>query len=145
FCIAFDSAVDAVAAALDAQRALFAETWSGTGPLRARMALHTGAVEHRDGDYFGPALNRVSRLLSTAHGGQTVLSLATEELVRDQLGDGVSLRDLGERRLRDLNRPERIFQLVARDLPSDFPALRSLEAIPNNLPVQLTSFVGRER
>src|SRR4030095_8728073 len=113
--------------------------------LKVRMALHTGAAEQRDGDYFGQSLNRVSRILSSAHGGQGLLSLPTEELVRDHLPQGVQLRALGEHRLRDLARPEQLFQLVASDLPSQFPALRSLESVPNNLPVQLTSFVGRER
>ena len=109
------------------------------------MALHTGAAETRDGDYFGQSLNRVARILASAHGGQVLLSLPTEELVRDNLPPGVQLRALGEHRLRDLARPEHLFQLVAPDLPSQFPALRSLESVPNNLPVQLTSFVGRER
>src|SRR5581483_10883580 len=145
FCVAFDTAHTAFIAALEAQRLLNGESWDQTGPLKVRMALHTGPAEHRDRDYFGPALNRVSRLLAAAHGGQTLLSLPTEELVRDQLPDGVRLRDLGERRLRDLTRPERIYQLVADDLPSEFPSLRSLESVPNNLPAQLTTFVGRER
>ena len=145
FYVAFDTAQDAFTAALEAQRALQAASWDGVGELKVRMAVHTGAAEHRDGDYFGPALNRVSRILSAAHGGQVLLSLATEELVRDFLPTGVQLRHLGEHRLRDLARAEHLFQLVANDVPSQFPALRSLESVPNNLPVQLTSFVGRER
>ncbi len=145
FCVAFDTAQNALDAALQAQRQLHATAWEKVGALKVRMALHTGAAEHRDGDYFGQPLNRVSRILAAAHGGQTLLSLATEELVRDHLPDGVRLRDLGERRLRDLTRPERIFQLTANDLPSEFPPLRSLESVPNNLPNQLTSFIGRER
>ena len=145
FCVAFDTAPGAVDAALEAQRLLNTGVWEETGPLQVRMALHTGSAEQRDGDYFGQSLNRVSRLLAAAHGGQILLSLPTEELVRDHLGDGVRLRDLGERRLRDLTRPERIYQLVANDLPSEFPPLRSLESVPNNLPAQLTTFIGRER
>jgi class 3 adenylate cyclase len=145
FCVAFSTPHEALNAAVAAQRLLNNETWDETGALRVRMALHTGAAELRDQDYFGPALNRVSRLLNAAHGGQILLSLATAELVRDRLADGITLRDLGERRLRDLNRPERIFQILARDLPAEFPPLRSLEAVPNNLPAQLTSFIGRER
>src|SRR6185436_11594773 len=105
------------------------------------MTLHTGAAEHRDGDYFGQSLNRVARILASAHGGQVLLSLPTEELVRDLLPLGVQLRALGEHRLRDLARPEHLFQLLAPDLPSAFPGLRSLENVPNNLPVQLPSFV----
>ena len=104
-----------------------------------------GAAEIRDGDYFGQALNRVARLLAAGHGGQTLLSLATGELVRDQMPEGAALRELGEHRLKDLNRPEHIFQLEAPGLDEKFPPLRSLENFPNNLPVQLTSFVGRER
>ncbi|HEX9438485.1 MAG TPA: tetratricopeptide repeat protein, partial [Roseiflexaceae bacterium] len=110
-----------------------------------RMALHTGAVEVRDGDYFGAPLNRVARLLAAGHGGQTLLSAAAWELVRDQLPPDVELRDLGEHRLRDLTRPERIFQLVAPDLPADFPPLRALAPHTTNLPAQPTALIGRER
>ncbi|MBI3970659.1 MAG: AAA family ATPase [Chloroflexi bacterium] len=110
-----------------------------------RIALHSGAAQERDGDYFGPALNRVARLLAIGHGGQTLLTLPTEELVRDNLSEGASLRDLGERRLKDLIRPERVFQLVTPDLPQTFPPLRSLDARPNNLPAQPTPLIGRER
>jgi predicted ATPase/class 3 adenylate cyclase/two-component SAPR family response regulator len=143
-CAAFSTAADALAAALAAQRALAAEGWGPVGTLRVRMALHTGAVEARDGDYLGAPLNRVARLLAAAHGGQILVSLAAAELVREQLPEGASLRDLGASRLRDLIRPEQIFQLVAPGLPADFPPLRSLEAFPHNLPLQLTSFIGRE-
>jgi predicted ATPase/class 3 adenylate cyclase len=145
FCAAFHTPPEALAAALAAQRALHAEAWGEMSALRVRMALHTGTADLRDGDYFGQPLNRVSRLLSAGHGGQTLLSLATQELMRDQLPPGIELKDLGERRLRDLIRPERIFQLVAPDLPSEFAPLRSLEAFAHNLPMQLTSFVGREK
>src|SRR5215213_3490431 len=119
FCCAFPTAPDALEAALEAQRTLLGEEWEGTGPLRVRMALHTGAAEERDGDYFGPPVNRVARLLSGAHGGQVLLSLPAQQLVRDQLPEGTSLRDLGEYRLKDLFRPERVFQLLAPELPSE--------------------------
>ncbi len=145
FCVAFPVAVGALEGAVTAQRLLRDEPWQDIDGIKVRMGLHTGSAESRDSDYFGPVLNRVSRLLAAAHGGQVLLTLATEELVRDHLPEGVSLRDLGERRLRDLNRPERVFQAVAPDLPAEFPALRSLEIFPNNLPVQLTSFIGREK
>jgi predicted ATPase/class 3 adenylate cyclase len=141
----FGRAQDAVAAAVEAQRALNAEPWVETGPLRVRMGLHTGTAETRAGDYFGPALNRAARLAASAHGGQVVVSEATVGVVRDALSDGVGLEDLGEHRLRDLTRPERVFQLVHADLEREFPPLRSLEAVPGNLPVQVTSFVGREQ
>jgi class 3 adenylate cyclase len=145
FCVAFGSAMNAVRAAADAQHALASAAWEDTGPLRVRMALHSGEAEHRDGDYFGQTLNRVARVLSAGHGGQTLLSRVTAERVREKLPRGISLRDLGERRLKDLSKPERIFQLVAPDLPAEFPPLRSLEVLPNNLPAQVTSFVGRTR
>jgi class 3 adenylate cyclase len=87
------------------------------------MALHTGAAEERDGDYFGPSLNRVARLLSAGHGGQVLLSLATHELVRDELPEETGLRDLGERRLKDLSRPERVFQITSSSLPIEFAPL----------------------
>ncbi|MDF2702547.1 MAG: adenylate/guanylate cyclase protein [Rubrobacteraceae bacterium] len=145
FCCAFSTAPDALETALAVQRALSGEEWEATGPLRVRMALHTGAAEERDGDYFGPPVNRVARLLSAAHGGQVLLSLPTQELVRDQLPAGASLEDLGERHLKDLFRPERVFQLRTPALPSEFPPLKTLESLPNNLTAQPTPLVGRER
>src|SRR5918997_3674657 len=145
FCVAFPSAPHALEAALAAQRALLSEGQEKTGPLRVRMALHTGSADERGGDYFGPPVNRVARLLSAGHGGQVLLSSATKELVRDTLPEGASLTDLGERRLKDLFRPERVFQLTAPGLPAEFPPLRTLESRPNNLPLQPTPLVGRER
>jgi predicted ATPase/class 3 adenylate cyclase len=145
FCCAFPTAPDALEGALDAQRLLLKERWAESDPLRVRMALHTGAAEERDGDYFGPPVNRVARLLSAAHGGQVLLSAATHEMVRDQLPAEMNLAELGEYRLKDLFRPERVFQLVSPDLPSEFPPLRTLEAYRNNLPLQPTPLVGREK
>src|SRR5215210_1326398 len=145
FCCAFWTATDALDAALEVQRTLFDEKWQQTGPLMVRMALHTGAAEEREGDYFGPPVNRVARLLSAGHGGQVLLSLPTQELVRDQLPVGTSLMDLGERHLKDLFRPEKVFQLLATGLPSEFPPLRTLEAYRNNLPLQPTPLIGREK
>jgi class 3 adenylate cyclase len=145
FCCAFTTATDALDAALEVQRTLFGEEWQETDPLRVRMALHTGAAEERDGDYFGPPVNRLARVLSAGHGGQVLLSLPTQELVRDQLPVGTSLMDLGERRLKDLFRPERIFQPLAPELPSEFPPLRTLDAYRNNLPLQPTPLIGREK
>ena len=144
FHAAFWTATDALEAALEAQRTLLGEEWAGIDPLRVRMALHTGATEERDGDYYGPAVNRAARLMSAGHGGQVLLSSPTQELVRDTLPAGASLRDLGERRLKDLFRPERVYQLAAPDLPSEFPPLRTLEGRTNNLPLQPTPLVGRE-
>jgi predicted ATPase len=109
------------------------------------MAVHTGTVEERGGDYFGPTLNRVARLLSAGHGGQVLLSLSTEELVRDRLPLGIGLRDLGVRRLKDLFGPEHVFQLTAPGLPASFPPLKTLDVRLNNLPIQPTPLLGRER
>jgi predicted ATPase/class 3 adenylate cyclase len=143
---AFPTAPDAVAAALEAQRALLAEAGAAVEPLRVRMALHVGEAEPDDrGDYLAPALNRLARLLAAGHGGQVLLSQAVQQLTRNALPAGASLRDLGEHRLRDLLEPERVFQLRHPDLPADFPPLGSLETHPNNLPVQPTSLIGREQ
>jgi predicted ATPase/class 3 adenylate cyclase/DNA-binding NarL/FixJ family response regulator len=144
-CAAFATAVDALDSALAAQRALYAESWDAVGALRVRMALHTGAAQERDGDYFGQPLNRVARLLATGHGGQTLLSAATCELLRGRLPAGVALHDLGQHRLKDLTRPEQIFQLVIPDLPATFPPLKTLDTHPTNLPAQPTALIGREQ
>ncbi|MBV9455888.1 MAG: protein kinase, partial [Rubrobacter sp.] len=127
YCAAFATARQALEATLVAQGALFAEPWEASTTLRVRMALHTGATEEREGDYFGPPVNRVARLLSAGHGGQILLSAVTYGLVRDNLEPGVELRDLGEHRLKDLRYTERIFQLVAPGLPTDFPPLSTLD------------------
>ncbi len=126
FCAAFSAALPAVCAALEAQRALHAGPWGAIGAMRVRMALHSSQVDLRDDGYVGPPLNRVARLLAAGHGGQTLLSLATTELVRDYLPDGVTLRDLGEHQLRDLSQPEHIFQLVGDGMLRDFPPLKTL-------------------
>jgi predicted ATPase/class 3 adenylate cyclase len=147
FCAAFTSARDAVASAGAAQRALQTELWPEKARLRVRMALHTGECEEREGDYFGPTVNRVARLEATAHGGQVVLSEATAVLVRDHLSDDMELIDLGSHRLKDLGHPEQVFGLQVDGLVVDFPPLRSLDnpALPNNLPAQSNSFIGRAR
>ncbi len=144
FCAAFWRSEEALAAILDAQRALAGADFSPIDGLRVRAAVHTGTADERDGDYFGPALNRVARLLTIGHGGQVLVSGVTSDLVQETLPPGASLRDLGEHRLRDLARPERVYQLIARELAADFPPLRSLDVLPNNLPRQLNTFVGRE-
>ena len=141
----FDRPADALDAAILAQRALRDTTWGETGPLRVRMALHTGTAESREGDFFGQALNRDARILAIGHGGQILLSAMAALLAREGRAAGVELLDLGSHRLRDLDRPEQVFQVAVADLPSDFPPLRSLSTRRSNLPVPLTSFVGRER
>jgi predicted ATPase/class 3 adenylate cyclase len=141
----FDDPLAAVAAALEAQRALGAVDWGATGPLRVRMAIHSGAAEARDGDFFGPALNRDARILAIGHGGQILLSAVASVLTRERLPANIELLDLGPQRLRDLDRPEQVFQVAVADLQRAFPPLRSLSARRSNLPVALTSFIGRER
>ncbi len=140
FCAVFANVGDAVAAAEDAQRALAAQAFLSAGTFSVRMAVHVGEAESRDGDYFGPTLNRVARLLATAHGGQVLLSSAAAQALQDES----RLRDLGRHRLKDLIAPERVFQLVADGVRGEFPPLRSLTVLVNNLPQQTTSFVGRE-
>src|SRR5262245_22338908 len=150
FCAVFANPRGAVETVLASQQwlpALSLTTPDGQQPLKVRMALHTGVVEERDGDYFGQPLNRVARLLAIGHGGQVLLSAATQELVRDNLPPDVSLTDLGEHRLKDLGRPETVFQLGHPELAADFPPLRSLDnpELKHNLPRQPTSFIGREK
>jgi predicted ATPase/class 3 adenylate cyclase/DNA-binding CsgD family transcriptional regulator len=144
FQVAFSTAAAALGAALAAQRALQAEPWGPIGALQVRMALHTGTTQERGNDYVGPELNRIARLLGAAHGGQVLLSQATADLVRDHLPEGVSLRDLGEHALKDLVRPEHVYQVVAPGLLADFPALKTVAERPRSLPVPATPFVGCE-
>jgi predicted ATPase/class 3 adenylate cyclase len=150
FCASFITASAALQAALDAQRGLQHAAWQ-PAPIKVRMGIHTGSaqagvIEERAGGYVGYlTLTRVQRVMSAAYGGQVLLSNPTAELVRGELPSDVTLRDMGEHRLKGLLNPEHLWQLVAPDLRQDFPALQSLNAIPNNLPMQLTSFIGRER
>ncbi len=143
FCIAFDSAPHAIAAALEAQRALQQADFHEIGGLRVRMALHAGDCERRERDYFGPVLNRTSRLLDLAHGEQVLISRAAAFLAAEELPESTTLIDLGTHRLKDLAQAEQVRQLVAPDLRSAFPPLRSEQAQPNNLPLQITRFIGR--
>ncbi len=140
----FEQARDAVTAAAAIQAQFFGEEWAIPWPLRIRIAMHTGTADLRMGDYYGLAVNRCARLRSIAHGGQTLLSQATWELVHNALPEGASLRDEGQHRLKDLTHPEHVYQLILEEWPQDFPPLRSLSAVPNNLPIVLTEFVGRE-
>ncbi len=142
---AFRSAESAVTAALAAQRLLAGAAWNPTCELRVRMGLHSGDAEFRGGDYHGPAVNRAARLTSAGHGGQVLVSGATAQLVMNRLPDGAELMALGEHRLRDLGQPEVLYQLCHPDLARRFPPLRTLDAFPGNLPLQVSSFIGRER
>jgi predicted ATPase/class 3 adenylate cyclase/Tfp pilus assembly protein PilF len=144
FCAAFSTANEAVDAAIELQRRLADEPQSGVS-IAVRCAIHVGTAELRDGDYFGPTLNRVARMLSAAHGGQTLVSEAAALLVREALPDGATLVDLGRHRLRDLDREEHIFQIAISGTRSDFPPIRTLRAHHDNIPVPASSFVGRER
>lgn len=145
FCAAFARVSDAVAAAVEAQRSIAHEDFSAVNGLRIRAGLHVGEAPERNRDYFGPAVNRVARLMSIGHGGQVLLSGITRDLADTDLPSGTSLLDLGLRRLKDLTQPEQVWQLSIAGLPAEFPPLMSLDAQPNNLPNQSTSLLGRER
>jgi predicted ATPase/class 3 adenylate cyclase len=142
--LVFQRAANGVAAAADIQRGLARVDWPTSVPVLVRIAVHTGAAELQSGDYYGTAVNRAARLRALAHGGQTVISAATYELIRGSVPVGAAVSDLGLHGLKDLSVPEHVFQIDIDGLPGTFAPLQSLEAIPNNLPVQLTGFVGRE-
>jgi predicted ATPase/class 3 adenylate cyclase len=145
FFVAFPTASGAVLAAAAAQRALAGAIWLEDAPVRVRMGLHTGEATRGGDSYVGIDVHRAARIAAAAHGGQVLLSEATRVLVDSSLPPGLSLRDLGSHRLKDLSAPERLYQLVIEGVPADFPPPLTLDATPNNLPVQLTSFLGRER
>lgn len=144
FFVVFGRAADAVAAATEAQQAIAAEPWPETAPIRVRMGIHVGEGRlDSDGSYIGADVHRAARVAAAGHGGQVLLSETASAIVSDELPPGVGIRGLGEHRLKDL-RPERLCQLVVDGLRTEFPPIRSLDRRPNNLPTQLTSFVGRE-
>ena len=145
FLVAFSRARNAVRAAVAAQRALTKHAWPDGRSLKVRMALHTGEPVNQTRGYVGLDVHRAARICSVGHGGQTLLSQTVADLAAPDLPPGVSLQDLGTHRLKDLKEPEHLFQVLHPDLPADFPPLKSLNARPNNLPIQLTSFVGRAR
>jgi predicted ATPase/class 3 adenylate cyclase len=142
---AFATAPTAVAAAVAAQRALASEPWGNNGPVKVRMGIHSGEGTLSGETYVGIDVHRAARIANAGHGGQVLVSAATRMLTESSLPDGVSLRELGEFRLKDLSRPEQLAMLVIEGLPDEFPALRTLDAVPNNLPTQLTTFLGRQR
>lgn len=144
FFLVFRSPADAVLAAVTTQRRLAAHDWSEDAQVRVRMGIHTGEGVLGGNDYVGIDVNRAARISGAAHGGQVLLSGATRGLVEHALPQGTDLRVLGPHRFKDLAHPEDLYQLVIEDLPSDFPPPKTLDARPNNLPQQLTSFVGRE-
>src|SRR6185295_8034212 len=132
-CAAFSSPAAALESAVAGQRQILAEAWGSTGPLSVRMAVHVGTAEEREGDFFGPTLNRIARLLDLAHGGQVLVSDACRALLTEEPAEGVGLLDLGEHWLRDLERPERVFQVVHPELPGSFPPLRATRRERGNL------------
>jgi predicted ATPase len=140
----FPGAANAVNAAVLIQQRFFVEPWTTPRPLKIRVALHTGEANLRLGDYYGPEVNRTARLRSIAHGGQVLLSDATRNLVRGELPDGVSVQDMGEHRLKDIARPEHVYQLIIKGLPYEFPPLKSQSLTLTNIPAQATPFIGRE-
>ena len=144
FFAVFTSAVDATAACADAQRGLADHEWPADGPVRVRMGMHTGEGRLGGGEYVGLDVHRAARIGAAGHGGQVLVSETTRSLAVNKLPDGLTLRDLGAHRLKDFDEPQHVYQLVIADLPYEFPPIRSLE-IPTNLPVRLTTFVGRER
>src|ERR1700675_446820 len=143
FFAAFPTAVGALRAAVAAQRALFAAPETTGRRVEARMGIHTGEGQLGGASYVGIDVHRAARIASAGHGGQVLLSDATRGLVESQLPDGVTVRDLGSHRLKDLRRPEHLYDLLIAGIRTDFPALRSMRARPTNLPLQLTSFIGR--
>ena len=140
----FGAPLAAVSAGIDAQRALLDEPWPEMCAIRVRIGIHAGEADSRGGDFFGPAVNRTARIMAAGHGGQILLSGSAAELVRDALPAGVGLRDLGEHRLKDLGRPERLVQITHAALPAEFAPLSTLDLRPNNLPTQTSAFVGRD-
>jgi predicted ATPase/class 3 adenylate cyclase len=146
FCAAFEDPTDALRAAATAQRAIAGEQWPTDVVIRVRMGVHRGSCDVRDGDYFGPTVNRTARLEAAAHGGQTVISGPVAQACGPGLPPGTTLTDLGEHRLRDLGEPVRVFQVDIEGLEGRFPPLRVLDSpqLRSNLPIQLTSFIGRE-
>ena len=145
FFVSFASAKDAVNAAIASQKAITGHPWPDDASILVRMGLHTGEPLRTDTGYVGMDVHRSARICSAGHGGQILLSQATRVLVENDLPEGVSLGDLGEHRLKDLQHPERISQLLPPDSSTDFLPLKSLDNLPNNLPLQLTSFIGREK
>jgi predicted ATPase/class 3 adenylate cyclase len=144
FCTVFHRPLQAVEAAIAIRRTLSENDWSAVEGLRVRIGMHTGTSDERGGDYFGPALNRVARLMASGHGGQILVSEGTAELVRGHLSAGVTLRSLGAHRLKDLQGAEPIFEVLSPDERGEFPPLNSMDSRPNNLPLQPTAFIGRE-
>ena len=145
FCAAFHTAMDCINCVIEIQLAINSEEWDLPELIKVRMSIHTGEAIERNNDYYGPALNRVARLESLAYGGQVLMSLVTAELVRDMLPEPAGLRFMGDHRLKDLTRPEGVYQLTHPDIPVEFPPIKSLDSHPHNLSVQSGLLIGREK
>src|SRR5215467_7391969 len=145
FFVAFARATDAVSAAVEMQRALAAHPWPDGAIVHVRMGLHTGEPQRSAEGYVGLDVHRAARIMSAGHGGQVLLTQTTRDLVEHDLPDGVSLRDLGAHRLKDLLHPSHLFELVISGLPADFPPLKTLDTLRTNLPLHPSSLIGRER
>src|SRR5258706_278617 len=146
FCAAFHTAGEALNAGIKSQIGLNHENWENA-PIKVRMGIHTGKAEiQKNGEYHGYlTLSQVQRLMSAGHGGQVLISFATQELIRGEMPEGITLRDMGERQLKDMIHPEHIYQLVIANLPSAFPPIKTLDISRHNIPAQMTSFIGREK
>lgn len=145
FCAAFHRAIDCVNACIDAQIAVNKETWDIPEPIKVRMSVHTGEAVERNNDYYGPTLNRVARLEAITYGQQVLISTVTADLLKDMLPAPIEIKFMGEHRLKDLIRPEGVYQLIHPELPDDFPPIQSLDAHPHNLKVQPNVLIGREK
>ncbi len=143
--VAFQSARDALTAAVAAQRAIIAHTWPDGASLQVRMGLHTGETLAAETGYVGMDVHRAARICASGHGGQILLSQTTRDIIEERPLEGLTLRNLGEHRLKDLGQAQHLYQVMMTNLPTDFPPLKTLDALPHNLPIQLTSFIGRER
>jgi len=145
FFVAFARATDAISAAIDIQRALANHVWPDGSSVRVRIGLHTGEPMLTADGYIGMDVHHAARIMSAGYGGQILLSPTAHQLVEQHLPVGTYLKDLGEHRLKDLQRPSHLFQLSLKDLPANFPPLKTLDTHPNNLPIQPTPFIGREK
>lgn len=145
FFVVFDRAIDATSTAAAIQRTLFNHSWLEDATVRVRIGIHTGEPILTSDGYIGMDVHHTARIMSAAHGGQTLLSQTTRDLVAQHLPVGTFLVDLGEHRLKDLQRPSHLYQLSLEGLPTDFPSLKTLDTHPNNLPIQPTPFIGREK
>lgn len=145
FCAAFHTAMDCIICVIEIQIAINSEEWDLPELIKVRMSIHTGEAIERNNDYYGPALNRVARLESLAYGGQVLMSLVTAELIRDLLPEPAGIKFMGDHRLKDLTRPEGVYQLTHPDIPAEFPPIKSLDSHPHNLSIQPGLLIGREK